>query len=185
MYGAAGFGFVLRGAGHQYHNTSYTHTNPDPDSNYYWVVACNSSGCSAVDSSNPATTAGTPPAAPTASYEWDGSSIVVSWDAVADADFYDVYYDDFFGSSCTVRRGSASFCEELATNVAGTSFTHADPGPVTATTTGLSRVTVRGVLRSTRQQPGNDGRYPTGGADGQLRVGRVEHCCVVGCGCRR
>ena len=40
--------------------TSYTHANPDGDSNYYWVVACNSSGCSAVDSSNPATTVGSP-----------------------------------------------------------------------------------------------------------------------------
>ena len=107
--------------------TSYTHADPDPDRNYYWVVACNSSGCSAVDSSNPATTVGTPPATPTASYEWDGSSIVVSWDAVGDADYYNVYYDDFFGSACTVRRGSASFCEELATNVTGTSYTHANP----------------------------------------------------------
>ena len=109
--------------------TTYTHADPDSDSNYYWVVACNSSGCSPVDSANPATTTGTAPATPTASYEWDGSSIVVSWDAVADASFYNVYYDDFFGSSCTVRRGSASFCEELATNITATSYTHADPDP--------------------------------------------------------
>ena len=46
--------------------TSYTHADPDPDRNYYWVVACNSSGCSPVDSSNPATTVGTPPATSTA-----------------------------------------------------------------------------------------------------------------------
>ena len=26
--------------------TSYTHSGPDPEDNYYWVVACNNSGCS-------------------------------------------------------------------------------------------------------------------------------------------
>ena len=109
--------------------TSYTHTDPDPDRNYYWVVACNSSGCSPVDSSNPATTVGTPPLTPAARYVWDGSEVVVSWDAVAEADYYNVYYDDFFSSACTVRRGSGSFCDELATNVAATSYTHTDPDP--------------------------------------------------------
>ena len=83
--------------------TSFTHADPDADSNYYWVVACNSSGCSPVDSSNPATTVGSPPVTPTARYEWDGFEIVVSWDAVGDADYYNVYYDDFFGSA--VRYG--------------------------------------------------------------------------------
>ena len=102
--------------------TSYTHTSPDPDANYYWVVACNSSGCSPVDSANPATTTGTAPPTPTASYEWDGSSIVVSWNALADADYYNIYHDDFFDAGCTVRRGSPSFCDELATSV--TSYTH-------------------------------------------------------------
>ncbi len=34
--------------------TSYVHTSPDDDDNYYWVVACNSSGCSDIDSENPA-----------------------------------------------------------------------------------------------------------------------------------
>ena len=109
--------------------TSYTHADPDPDDNYYWVVACNSSGCSAVDSGSPAGTVGTVPVTPTARYEWNGSEIVLSWDAVAGADYYSVYYDDFFASSCTVRGGSASFCEELATNVTATSYTHADPDP--------------------------------------------------------
>ena len=109
--------------------TNYTHPNPDPDDNYYWVVACNNSGCSPVDSNNPATTIGTPPTTPTAHYQWNGPQIVLSWDAVADADYYNIYYDDFFPTSCTVRRGSASFCEELATNVTGTSFAHTDPDP--------------------------------------------------------
>ena len=34
--------------------TSYIHTSPDRDENQYWVVACNSSGCSEIDSSTPA-----------------------------------------------------------------------------------------------------------------------------------
>ena len=101
----------------------------------------------------------------------------MSWDAVADADFYDVYYDDFFGSSCTVRRGSASFCEELATNVAGTLHAHQSR---TATTTGLSREQF-GVFSGRLVQPGNDGvRYPTGDADGQLRVGRGRALLCLG-----
>ena len=30
--------------------TTYTHTTPDATRNYYWVVACNNYGCSAIDS---------------------------------------------------------------------------------------------------------------------------------------
>ena len=35
-------------------DTSYVHTDPSSDRNYYWVVACNSGGCSDIDSENPA-----------------------------------------------------------------------------------------------------------------------------------
>ena len=108
--------------------TSYTHSDPDDDANYYWVVACNSSGCSPVDSDNPATTVGTAPDAPAARYAFEGSTIVLRWDSVAGASFYNVYYDDFFSSACRVSTGgSASFCEELATNITDTSYTHTDP----------------------------------------------------------
>ena len=34
--------------------TSYLHADPDRHENYYWVVACNSGGCSDVDRENPA-----------------------------------------------------------------------------------------------------------------------------------
>ena len=111
-------------------DTTYTHTDPDPDDNYYWVVACNSSGCSLVDSNNRASTAGTVPDAPTARYVFEGSSIVLSWDPVADADYYRIYYDDFFSSDCRVSTGGrATFCEELATDITDTTYTHTDPDP--------------------------------------------------------
>ena len=38
--------------------TSYVHAAPDSYNNYYWVVACNSGGCSEIDSDNPASQVG-------------------------------------------------------------------------------------------------------------------------------
>ena len=65
-------------------------------------------------------------------YTRQGSTIVVSWDEVADADYYKVYYDDFFGSSCRIGSlGDPIFCEELAGNVNGTSYSHANPAKAT------------------------------------------------------
>ena len=108
--------------------TSYTHSDRAPYDNYYWVVACDRSGCSQVDSDNPATTVGTAPGAPAARYAFEGSTIVLRWDPVAGASFYNVYYDDFFSSyGCQVSSRGTAFCEELATNITGTSYTHSDP----------------------------------------------------------
>ena len=111
--------------------TSFTHTNPDENANYYWVVACNSAGCSEIDSANPATFVGglpAPASPPNQRYVWQGLTTVVSWDAVSGADHYTVYYDDFFSSSCRLSSGgSPSFCDELATNIRGTSYTHTSP----------------------------------------------------------
>ena len=108
--------------------TSYTHSDPDRDTNYYWLVACNSYGCSAIDRANPAPLGGAPPAAPANQrYEYDGSSIVLNWDASAGADSYTVYYHDFFGSACRLGSRGPSFCDELATDLTGTSYTHSDP----------------------------------------------------------
>ena len=44
--------------------TRYTHINPDDYENYYWVTACNSGGCSEIDSDNPATFIDTRPVFP-------------------------------------------------------------------------------------------------------------------------
>ena len=35
-------------------STSYVDTDPSNRENHYWVAACNSSGCSHIDSDNPA-----------------------------------------------------------------------------------------------------------------------------------
>ena len=108
--------------------TSYTHTDPDASRNYYWVVACNNYGCSDIDSANPAQLGGSPPVAPTNQrYAYDGSAIVLTWDASADAASYTVYYDDFFGSNCRLGSSGPSFCDELATELTVTSYTHTDP----------------------------------------------------------
>ena len=109
--------------------TSYTHSSPDADDNYYWVVACTSGGCSDIDNDNPAEYIDTRPTAPTnVQYEWDGSVIQLSWDAVEGADYYRIYYDDFFSSNCRLTRSrSTSFCELLADNVTDATYTHSSP----------------------------------------------------------
>ena len=109
--------------------TTYVHADPDSDKNYYWVVACNRGGCSDIDSGNPAAPIETGPAGPAnVGYEVEDSAVRVSWDLVDGADYYKVYYSDFVDSFCTLSRdGSPSFCEELAGNVVGTTYVHADP----------------------------------------------------------
>ncbi len=77
---------------------------------------------------NPAELSGSPPEAPANQrYEYDGSAIVLTWDASADADSYTVYYDDFFGSSCELLFGEPLLCEELASNITSTTYTHMSP----------------------------------------------------------
>ena len=109
--------------------TTHIHTAPDRGDNYYWVVACNSVGCSEIDSKNPAAPAEAIPTTPAnARYAVEGSTIRVSWHPAAGADHYNVYHDDFFDSRCRLNRdGSAGFCEELARNVVGTTYVHTDP----------------------------------------------------------
>ena len=107
----------------------YLHADPAHGANYYWVVACNSGGCSDVDSENSATPIVARAGRPTnVRYAVEGSTIRVSWDLVSGADFYNVYYDDFFDSSCSLGTdGSPRFCEELAANVSEATYVHASP----------------------------------------------------------
>ena len=108
--------------------TTYTHTDPDADTNHYWVTACNSAGCSDIDSSNPARFMDNrPPATANSQFHRDGSTTLVSWGPSTGATHYKVYYDDFFDSSCRLSSGSPSFCELLAGNVTGTTYTHTSP----------------------------------------------------------
>ena len=109
--------------------TTFTHTDPDANTNNYWITACNSAGCSEIDSANPAQFIDNRPSAPAdEQYRRDGRTTVVSWGASSGATHYKVYHDDFFGSNCRLgSSGRPSFCEELATNVAGTTYTHTSP----------------------------------------------------------
>ena len=112
--------------------TSYLHENPNASENYYWVVACNSDGCSEVDSWNPATPIEPIPAGPAhVTYAVEGSAIRVTWEAVPGADYYEVYYHEFIDSACTLDRvGNPLPCEELAANVVGMSYLHENPSAV-------------------------------------------------------
>ena len=71
----------------------------------------------------------TRPSAPTSvSTAWEGSTVEVSWDPVEGAEYYKVYHDDFFEYCCGLRAdGSPGFCNELAADVTGTTYVHADP----------------------------------------------------------
>ncbi len=57
----------------------------------------------------------------------ENSAIRVSWDAVDRADYYNVYYSDIFDGGCQFSEGILFFCEELATNVVGTTYVHTIP----------------------------------------------------------
>ena len=47
---------------------------------------------------------------------------------MAEADYYNVYHDDFFDSACSLdHERRASFCSELATNLVDTMFLHGSP----------------------------------------------------------
>ena len=67
-------------------------------------------------------------AAPThARYERRDSRIVIEWKPTPGATHYNIYYDDFFDDGCRLSDGEPSFCEQLATNIQGTTYTHDTP----------------------------------------------------------
>ena len=109
--------------------TAYLHSGSESVSNYYWVVACNSDGCSEVDSENPATPVANKPDVPTnVGYGWEGSTVLVRWDPATGADYYKVYHDDFFDDNCSLNRdGSPRFCDELTDSVTETTYVHTEP----------------------------------------------------------
>ena len=63
-----------------------------------------------------------------AQFKWFGETIVVRWDPVERAAHYNIYWDDFFASSCSLNRvGKPEWCEELAVEVSTTTYVHSDP----------------------------------------------------------
>ena len=117
--------------------TSYTHADAPGGWNDYWVVACNSSGCSALDPQN---TASVPagiiyrpgvdiPLIPSnLTYAHEGSFIVLNWDPVDGADSYNLYHHENFASSCFVQSdGSSMLCDQVAANLTETTFAHNAP----------------------------------------------------------
>ncbi|MDE0652929.1 MAG: hypothetical protein OXI26_04715, partial [bacterium] len=66
-----------------------------------------------------------------ARYAPAGSAIVINWEPVPGADYYTVFYDDFFDSpSCFVDSdGDARFCDELAAGVLIPRYVHTRPAP--------------------------------------------------------
>ena len=86
-----------------------------------------------VEGDDPSAEVGVPPPIGPSSpsnvnYAVESSAIRLSWDSVAEADYYNVYHDDFFDSACSLdHERRASFCSELAGNVVDTTFVHASP----------------------------------------------------------
>ena len=106
--------------------TTYTHADPDDGKSYYWITACNTGGCSDIDTRNPAQFIDNRPSAPAnVGVSRESSSLKVSWNAVSSATHYKVYYSDFFDSNCQLTFGRPFFCEELAADVSGPAYTHA------------------------------------------------------------
>ena len=121
--------------------------------NRHWVAACNRGGCSdlvlavpaatavpeptatpnltAAATPGPASTSAPAPAASKPANVWavrEGTTIRVGWEPVAGADYYKVYYDDFFDSGCSLGRGGKpSWCEELASRVTEATYVHTSP----------------------------------------------------------
>lgn len=117
---------------------SYTHTSPNRRGNYYWVVACNNSGCSEIDQANPARLSGpsmpeglvcdrsTPvqgsPSEPALSTSWDGAAVRFNWvpSPGPRPAHYNIYYElpsdsEWYG--CMYQ---------LAQNVTETTYVHQD-----------------------------------------------------------
>ena len=104
---------------------SYVHTNPekDRDENHYWIAACNSHGCSNVESDNWAEYIDTRPTVPQnvrAQLVPDGTQIQVSWDPVPVAERYEIYVN------CSRNIWGVS-CKRLASDIRQTSYHHTNP----------------------------------------------------------
>ena len=128
-----GTDFVSRLDASESGDESISLTAPSTSGTYYYG-ACVDPVSDESDTTNNCSTAvavtvGAAPGKPANQrYSWEGTTTVVSWDPSAGADNYKVYYDDFFDKNCSLSSsGTPSFCEELAGNVVGTTYTHTSP----------------------------------------------------------
>ena len=62
-----------------------------------------------------------------ARYDRQGTTIVLNWSASAGATHYNIYHSDFTPECRFSSRGRPLFCDQLATNVQGTTYTHTNP----------------------------------------------------------
>ena len=106
-----------------------TVTAPDIPGTYYYYGACVDADSDETITTNNCSSSvkikiavgvvpGNPP---NQRYSRQDATTIVTWDPSAGATYYKVYYDDFFGTNCPL------FCELLAENVTGTTYTHASP----------------------------------------------------------
>ena len=113
--------------------TSYIHPSPGRE-NYYWVTACNSSGCSEIDESNPARLTGPPmpeglvcdragpvqgsPSEPAVSSSWDGAAVRFNWVPSQGQDLLTTTSI----TKCSLVVVGTGVCIPLAENVTETTF---------------------------------------------------------------
>ena len=106
-----GTDYVSRLDGSEVGEESISLTAPSDPGTYYYG-ACVDGVSDESDTTNNCSAAVTvtvvapPVSPPNQQYTWQGSTTVVSWDSVPDADYYNIYYDDFFSSSCRLSLGS-------------------------------------------------------------------------------
>lgn len=93
---------------------------------------------------------------------WEGSGARLTWDPVAGAEYYNVYHDDFFSTSCSIDPdGNPSRCQELADNVVDTIYLIPSAGTdenfywvAACNSEGCSQVDTESPATLTADQPG-------------------------------
>ena len=105
VYHAAFAHLQRRKVGSRVEGTTYLHTTPSTKwGNHYWVVACNSDGCS--DPSKAAFIDKRPAGPAEVQYRYIEAEekTRITWAAVEGAHYYNVYWDEFPFDDCEIDR---------------------------------------------------------------------------------